>query len=546
MNNFTQSLIDLWKQLGLNQRVSLVVAAIAVVGGLIGVVLWSQRPDYQLLYARLGEKDTSAIISHLQTLNIPHQVTSGGTAVMVPANQVHKLRMDLAGKGVPSGDGVGFEIFDKGQFGLSDFVQRTNYLRAVQGELSRTITQVHGVRAARVMIVQPENRLLLTEQGVKSTASVFVDVGGGRLESDQVNAIRHLVANAVQGLLPDQVAVIDNRGRTLSEELKQDPMLGSASSQMRYRQQVEDYLSKKVETMLSAVIGPGNAVVRVSAEIETEATTQTSEKYDPDGQVVRSQTKTEDTTTSSEARSAGGATGVSANVPDRAGGAGPTESGRPVSSSDQSRKNLTTTYEINRVTTNTTRNPGSVKNVTAAVLIAPKTVAAPAAAAGADGKPAAATATQMLKRTAQELDALRQIVINALGLKPTAGQSLDSLVSIQETEFKTPDLQVAQLESARADTGGLQTYLEMASRWVPVVGAAVVLLVFMRMLKREKLEPVPIEVLSLTPEQTGRGNAGANQITPDMLNEMIKQKPANVGVALRDWVAAGNAPAGKN
>ena len=135
MNNFTQSLLDLWKQLGLNQRVSLIVAAIAVVGGLVGVVLWSQRPDYQLLYARLGEKDTSAIISHLQTLNIPHQVTAGGTAVMVPSNQVHKLRMDLAGKGVPSGDGVGFEIFDKGQFGLSDFVQRTNYLRAVQGEL---------------------------------------------------------------------------------------------------------------------------------------------------------------------------------------------------------------------------------------------------------------------------------------------------------------------------------------------------------------------------------------------------------------------------
>ncbi len=546
MNNFTQSLIDLWKQLGLNQRVSLIVAALAVIGGLIGVVLWSQRPDYQLLYARLGEKDTSAIISHLQTLNIPHQVTAGGTAVMVPANQVHKLRMDLAGKGVPSGDGVGLEIFDKGQFGLSDFVQRTNYLRAVQGELSRTITQVHGVRAARVMIVQPENRLLLTEQGVKSTASVFVDVGGGRLESDQVNAIRHLVANAVQGLLPDQVAVIDNRGRTLSEELKQDPMLGSASSQMRYRQTVEDYYSKKVETMLSAVIGPGNAVVRVSTEIETEATTQTSEKYDPDGQVVRSQTKTEDTTTSNEARSNGGATGVSANVPDRAGGAGPTESARPISSSDQSRKNLTTTYEINRVTTNTTRNPGAVKIVSAAVLIAPKTVAAPAAAAGADGNPATAAAPQMLKRTAQELDALRQIVINALGLKPAAGQSLDSLVSIQETEFKTPDLQVAQLESARAATGGLQTYLEMASRWVPVVGAAVVLLVFMRMLKREKLEPVPIEVLSLTPEQTGRGNAGANQITPDMLNEMIKQKPANVGVALRDWVAAGNAPAGKN
>jgi flagellar M-ring protein FliF len=243
MKNFTQSLLELWKQLGLNQRVSLIVAAVAVAGGLVGVVLWSQRPDYQLLYARMGEKDAAAVISHLQSQNIPHEVTAGGTAVQVPGKMVYKLRMDLASKGIPSGDGVGYEIFDKGQFGLSDFVQRTNHLRAIQGELARTITQLQGVRAARVMIVQPENRLLLTEQGVKSTASVFVDVGGGRLEIDQVNAIRHLVANSVQGLAVDQVAVVDNRGRTLSEDLKQDPTLGNASSQMRHRQQVEEYLA---------------------------------------------------------------------------------------------------------------------------------------------------------------------------------------------------------------------------------------------------------------------------------------------------------------
>src|SRR5436190_173491 len=260
MKNFSQSLLALWKQLGLNQRVSLVVAALAVIGGLIAVMIWSKRPDYQLLYARLGEKDAGAVISYIQSQNIPHQITAGGTAVQVPANMVYKLRMDLATKGIPSGDGVGFEIFDKGQFGLSDFVQRTNYLRAVQGELARTITQLQGVRAARLMIVQPENRLLLTEQGVKSTASVFVDLGGGRLEPDQVNSVRNLVANAVQGLSPDQVAVVGNRGHVLSEELKQDPTLGSASSQMRYRQQMEDYFAKKVESMLATVIGPGNAV----------------------------------------------------------------------------------------------------------------------------------------------------------------------------------------------------------------------------------------------------------------------------------------------
>ena len=535
MKSFTQSLLDLWKQFGVNQRVSLVVAALAVFGGLAAVVLWSQRPDYQLLYARLGEKDAAAVIGYLESQNIPHQVTAGGSAVQVPSNLVYKLRMDLAAKGLPSGEGVGFEIFDKGQFGLSDFVQRTNYLRALQGELARTIGQLQGVRGARVMIVQPENRLLLTEQGVKPTASVFVDVGGGRLEIDQVNSIRHLVANAVQGLQPDQVAVVDNRGHVLSEELRQDPTLGTASSQIRYRQQVEDYLAKKVESMLAAVIGPGNAVVRVSAEIDTEATVLTQDKFDPEGQVVRSQTVTEDSTSSSESRGAGGAVGVSANVPEKSGGAG--EAARPVSTSEQSRKNRTTSYEINHVTTNITRNPGTVKNVTAAVFVAPRTAAPAAGATGAAAEPS------VVKRTPEELNALRQVVVNALGLKAAPGQSLDSLVSLQEMEFQPSAERLPAQIAAIQGESRLQGWMELAIRWSAVAGAALVLVVFWRTLSRQKPEPVPVEVLALSPDAAARSLPSANAVTPELLNELIRQKPANVGVALRDWVAA---PASKN
>jgi len=540
LKTFASSLLELWKQLGLNQRVSLVVAALAVAGGFVGVMLWSQRPDFQLLYARLGEKDMAAVVSHLDAQGIPHRITAGGTVVMVPADKVHKLRMDLAGKGIPSGEGVGFEIFDKSQFSLSDFMQRTNYLRAVQGELARTIMQLQGVRGARVMIVQPENRLLLTDQGIRATASVFVDVGGTRLEGEQVNAIRHLVANAVQGLAPDQVAVVDNRGRTLSEELKQDPTLGSASSQMRYKQQVEDYLSRKVETMLSAVIGPGNAVVRVSAEIETEATTQTSEKYDPEGQVVRTQTQTDDTTNTTEARAAGGATGISANVPEKSQGSA--EAARPVSTSEQNRKNKTTTFEINKTTTSVTRVPGTVRNVTAAVFVAAR--AEPAAAD--PNAPAGTAAAAPAKRTPEEIGALRQIVINALGLKPAPGQAPEALVSLQEVPFQAASPALAPLEAAAGETR-LQSWFELASRWAAVAGAALVLIVFWRMLSREKLEPVPVEVLSLSPEAAARAlpnNHGG--VTPELLNELIRQKPAHVGVALRDWVASGTAAASKN
>jgi flagellar M-ring protein FliF len=540
MKNFAQSLLALWKQLGLNQRVSLVVAALAVAAGLAGVVIWSQRPEYQLLFGRMGDKDAAAVISYLEAQNVPHQVTAGGSAVLVPASQVYKLRMDLAGKGLPNGDGVGFEIFDKGQFGLSDFVQRTNYMRALQGELARTIVQLQGVRSARVMIVQPENRLLLTDQGVKPTASVFIDIGSSRFEVEQVDAICHLVANAVQGLDPSQVSVIDNRGRVLSAELQQDPTFGTASSQIRYRQQVEDYLSKKVESMLAAVIGPGNAVVRVSAEIDTDATTQTEDKFDPESQVIRSQTETEDSTNSTETHSGGGPVGVTANVPEKAQTSAATAAAaaanKPASSSEQTRKDRTTNYEINHITTNTTRSPGSVKNVTAAVFIAQRV--APAT----PGAPGAAAEQPALKRTPEELNALRQIVVNALGLKAAPGQSLDSLVSLQEVPFQSAEPLPTQIEAIQKEDR-IQGWLDMASHWAAVGGAIAVLLVFCRVLARQKPEPVPVEVLSMTPDAAARSLPNSNSVTPELLNELIRQKPANVGVALRDWVAV---PAGKN
>lgn len=514
MKNFLQNLAGLWKELGLNQRVSILFAALLVVGGLIGLVVWSQRPDLQLLYGRLSEKDTAAIVTQLQGQNIPHRVS--GNNVYVPSDHVHRLRMDLASKGIPTGDGVGFEIFDKGQFGLSDFVQRTNYLRALQGELARTISQLDGVRSARVMIVQPENRLLLTDQTIKPTASVFVELAGGRLQVDSVNSIRHLVANAVQGLNPDQVAVVDQRGRVLSEDLRQDPTLSNASSQMRYRQQVEDYFAKKVETMLTPVVGANNAIVRVSADIDTEATTLTQEKFDPEGAVIRSQTTTEDTSNSVEGKT-GGTVGVAANTPDKPVG---TNDAKPSAVTETTRKNRQTSFEIGRVVTNTTRAPGTVKSLTASVFVAERGI-------GADGKPQ--------KRSEEELRALRAIVINALGLKAAAGQSVDSLVSLQEIAFQTEPIS-EKIQQIQSETR-VQGWLETGSRYVAVAIAGVVLFLFWRTLKKQKLEPVPMELLATPPDAAKRALQQNGVLSPELLNELIRQKPANIGTALRDWVA---------
>jgi len=324
----------------------------------------------------------------------------------------------------------------------------------------------------------------------------------------------------------------------LSEELKQDPTLGTASSQMRYKQQVEDYLAHKVETMLAQVIGPGQAVVRVSAEIDTEATSITAEKYDPEGQVVRSQTATEDTNTTTETRASGGAVGVSANVPEKAASSGAEPAARPTSNSDQKRTNRTTTYEINRTLTNTTRTPGTIKNVTAAVMVAQRAPLAPATPPAAGSTAAAAPPRP---RTAEELAALRLVVINALGLKPEAGQTVESLVTVQEVPFVTEPIS-EQVQAIQTENKW-QGWIEAASRWSAVIGAGVVLLIFLRMLSRQKPEPVPVEVLAMPPEMAARSLQIGSAVTPEMLNELIKQKPINIGTALRDWVGT---PQAKN
>ncbi len=517
MKNVFSSLARLWKELGLNQRVSLSIAAFVVIAGLAAMLVWSRRPDMQLLYGRLSEKDAASIISQLQTQNVPYKVMNGGGTVYVASDQVYRLRMELASKGLPSGDGVGFEIFDKGQFGLSDFVQRTNYTRALQGELARTISQLEGVRSARVMIVQPENRLLLTDQNVKPTASVFVELATSRLEVDAVNSIRHLVANAVQGLQPDSVAVVDQRGHVLSEELHTDPTLSNASSQMRYRQQVEDYFAKKVETMLAPVVGANNAIVRVSAEIETEASTTMQEKYDPEGQVLRSQTVTEDASSSNETK-AGGTVGVTANTTDKS--AANTTTASPTNLSEAKRTNRTTSYEIGRSVINTTRQAGTIRNLTASVFIAER-------APGADGK--------ANHRTPEEVTALKAVVINALGLKATGNQTVDSLVSLQEMPFQVEPIS-QQIQKIQSETR-VQGWIETASRYVGVVIAGAVLFVFWKMLKKQAVEPVPMELLTEPAETNKRAIPTNGTLSPELLTELIRHKPSNIGTALRDWVA---------
>src|SRR3954468_17676292 len=235
-----KQLQSIWGQLGLNQKITILGTTLALIVGLGSLIFWSSRPSYSLLYGRLDDAEAAKVAAFLDEAKIPY--TAGGGTIMVPTEKVYSTRMQLAAKGIPRGEGVGFEIFDRSNFGISDFVQRANYLRAVQGELARTISQVESVETARVMIVMPENRLLINEKN-KPPGSVFVKLrGNGQLPTQTVTAIRFLVAHSVEGLQPNNVSVVDNLGNVLSETTEQDTVAGLSQTQFEVRKKLEQYL----------------------------------------------------------------------------------------------------------------------------------------------------------------------------------------------------------------------------------------------------------------------------------------------------------------
>ncbi|MDP0499634.1 MAG: flagellar basal-body MS-ring/collar protein FliF [Verrucomicrobiota bacterium JB022] len=514
MNNILQQFTQFWKELGTNQKVSVILSALFIVGVMGALLWWSGRPQMSLLYGELDNEDLSAIAKVVQDNGVKYELR--GNSVYVPREALSQLRMDLASQGLPQGGGVGFEIFDRGNFGISDFVQRTNYMRAIQGELGRTITQINGIRSARVMIVQPESRLVVTPTGSKPTASVFVETGGKPLPLDAVNSIRFLVANAVEGLNVDDVAVVDNRGNVLSESLRTDEGLAEVSGQLKFRREIERYYGQKVETMLSPVVGVGGVVARVSVEVNTDSATRTEVIYDPESAVVRQETASENTNQSSESRPTQGA-GVAANLPENAGGA-PAGGNEAVSSNNESRKERSASYEINSTRVEVIQAPGTIQRLTAAVVVAQRL--------GEDGAP--------VVRTPEEISRLQRMVGNALGIAPD--QRIEDLVTVQEMPFMVVD-------TGEEQSPGL---IEMAFQYQEFIrnflalGVAIVMFgIFLRLLQRQKTD---FEVMTPVPTQAASSSEPRDvtpKLTPELLNELIQSKPQNVSLALKNWVSEG-------
>ena len=499
MQTFIEQIKNFWEQLRTGQKMSLSASIFAICLGFSIFLYWINKPQMQLLYGGLSAKDMSEVVALLEEKSIPYQLTNGGHSILVPQKAVYNIRMDLVEKGVPSGAGVGYEIFDKSYVGVSDFMQKTNHLRALQGELSRTVAELNGVRNARVMIVMPENKLLSSQANIHPTASVFVDTGGNSLPESSVNAIRSLVANSVEGLKIDDVSVVDNHGKVLSEELAKTTSIGLASSHIRIRENLENYFSKKIESMLHSVLGMGKVVARVSVDLETNTTTIVEEKYDPESQVIRTQTFQENSSSNNESNATQGPSAEPETV-----------GGRAIeTNSVETRKNKTISYDINKATREVVETPGNIKRMSAAVFIAQRIDETN------EKKP--------LPRTEAEMNSLQKMVANALGIENL------NYVSIQEVQFNN-----LNLFENNSDKNAFEDQMMFWEPWVKNILAILCSLtlfgIFLRMIKKNK------PFLGTNPQNELQGENKQLVPTPEMLNLLIQQKPDNVSTALQAWV----------
>lgn len=526
---------EIWKQLGTAQRLSVLSATFVLLAGMGVLAFWSSRGDYSLLYGRLSDGEAAKVIAALDDAKVPYKVGAGGSSILVPTDKVHVMRMQLAGRGIPRGDGVGFEIFDKPNFGISDFVQRANYVRAVQGELARTISQLDEVESARVMIVLPENRLLL-DKDKYATASVFVRVrGNAQLQAQSINSIRFLVANSVEGLKPNHVTVIDNLGNVLSENNDNDSFSGLTSAQLASRRNLEQYLAKKAQDMLEKVLGPGQAIVRVSADINYDTVTRSEEKYDPDGQVLRTQTKTDentDATTSSSSAPVGISANTSTDTNLTATAA------VPVNSTKNKKAVTTVQYEIGKSTLSTMQSAGGIKRLSAAVTVASQF----------DG---AGTARKPVTRSPEELEKLRRIVASAVGIQMGPDNPRGDTITLEELPFNDQLATTVAQEFQRDQKHELWWSIGRGALYPGL--ALVALLVLLRLFKRTPVQEiqlgVPVGRLMAGQRAAGNGHAagveswGAEPIpgvvSVDVLNRLIKENPANMTQAIREWMDKG-------
>ena len=518
MNAAVNQFFLLLKSMPASKKLSMLAIVTLVIAGFVVLFLLANRVDYQVLFNNVAPQDAGAIIEELKKKNIPYKIQGNGTLIMVPAENVHDLRLSLVSKGFPKEGSVGFEIFDKTDFKTTRFVQELNYRRALQGELARTIGRFKEVDSAKVFIVLPKESLFVAEEKSPS-ASIQLDLRSN-LPPEKLAGIIHLVASAVEGLDPEQVTVVDTRGRVIFKGGSNAATSGLLSSmQLDYKSKIEADIRNNVQSMLEGIVGSGKAIVRVNAQIDFNKITLNEEEFDPSSTVVRSK---RDISESSQAGK--NQPGSQATIINERAGVLPSEEN---AYNGKTKKDTVTNYEINKVTRATVKPAGTVTRLSVAAVI--------------DGTYKSETAEDgsqqrtYIPRTAAEMAQFEAIVKSAMGYS----EDREDQISVSSIPFSDTVAFEDQPETQKFD---IFQILNDSKKMI--INIFLMILVFfilirplLKSLKKMASEPIfENQQLQTAAEGVQQLPARENLDPRERVLEITKNEPEKAEQLIKSWI----------
>lgn len=530
-----------------NPKIPLMVASAAAVAVLVAMVLWAKSPDYRTLFSNLSDQDGGAIVTQLTQMNIPYRFADNGSALEVPADKVHELRLRLAQLGLPKGGSVGFELLDQEKFGISQFSEQVNYQRALEGELARTIETLGPVKSARVHLAMPKPSLFVREQKSPS-ASITVNLEPGRaLDEGQISAVVHLVSSAVAGLPPGNVTLVDQGGHLLTQSNTSARDLNDA--QLKYAADVEGRVQRRIEAILGPIVGNGNVHAQVTAQINFDNKEQTDEQYRPNGDASQAAVRSRQVSESDQVGSPypGGVPGALSNTPAPAPSApistppanqanGQTAANRNTTITTGPRntqRNETSNYELDRTIMHTRKNVGDVQRLSVAVVVNYRNLP--------DGKPLPLTNDQMKQ--------IEDLTREAMGFSTTRGDTLN----VVNSPFNDTDESGGELPFWKQQS--FIDQLMTAGRWLLVLIVAWLLwrkaikpqlqrreaiaLASAEQVKVQQEAQDAVEVRLSKDEQTQQRRANQRlsaEVMSQRIREMSDNDPRVVALVIRQWM----------
>jgi flagellar M-ring protein FliF len=520
MNEAVAQLIMLIKSMPASKKLGMLVVIFLLISGFATLFILANRIDYQVLFNNVSSQDAGAILEELKKKNVPYKIEGNGTIIMVPAEKVYDLRLSLVSQGFPKEGNIGFEIFDKTDFKTTRFVQELNYQRALQGELARTIAKFNEVDSAKVFIVIPKESLFV-EDAKPPTASIQLELKSN-LAPGKLAGIIHLVASAVEGLDPEQVTVVDTKGRII---FKGGNSGNGASGllnnmQLEYKGRVEGDIRSNVQSMLEGIVGLGRAIVRVTAEIDFNKITLNEEEYDPSATVVRSKRDIEE---SSQAENS--STNNPQSVINERVGVIPSENSMQ---NGKKKKDTVTNYEINKVTRAIFKPAGTVQRLSVAAVI-DGTYEIETLEDGTENR-------KYIPRSEEEISQFEAIVKSAMGYN----EDREDQISVSSIPF-ADNLPAAQVQD---DEKKFDIYQMLSDSKKIIVNLILMILVFfvlirplLKSFKKMAAEPIfERKQLSAVNEDLQQIESTASMGRRERVFEVAKKNPERTEQLIKGWI----------